>query len=93
MPRCHRVGDIDTAEAPVTESLNKTVFVNGILAAVDGSPVQGHGIIPHSDPVTANGAQSVYFYGLPVNYIGNPDSCGHRRDPSTGSPNVFIEGI
>jgi hypothetical protein len=36
--------------------------------------------------VTANGLTNVIAGGIPVNVIGNADTCGHAR--AEGSPNV-----
>ena len=84
----HRIGDPNSAGAPVVGSLQTRVFVNGQIVAVDGSPVAGHGTGTHSNPITTSGSLRVYAGGFPVNRQGDPDSCGHIR--VGGSPNVFV---
>jgi hypothetical protein len=48
--------------------------------------VSGHAPGIHAGPVTANGLTNVIAGGIPVNVIGNADTCGHAR--AEGSPNV-----
>lgn len=83
----HRIGDPDTAGAAVIASLQSTVFVNGILASVNGSPVVSHPVF-HTGVTTANGSSNVFINNIPVNRTGDPDTCGHTR--AAGSPNVFV---
>lgn len=90
MPEVHRLGDPNSAGAPITEVIQKTVFVNNILTSVDGCPVEGHGPGTHSSPLTANGSTTVFIENIPVNRRGDADTCGHAR--TDGSPDVFIEG-
>jgi uncharacterized Zn-binding protein involved in type VI secretion len=87
--QCHRIEDLNTAYAPIISVVQSTVYCNGILVAVDGSPVKPHGLPPHAAPVTANGSQTVFINGTPVNRTGDPDSCGHPR-MNPGSPNTYV---
>lgn len=88
MKDCHMIGTPNTAGAPVTSSLQSTVYCNGQLVAVDGSPVAGHGPGIHAGPVTANGSSTVFINGIPVNRKGDADTCGHAR--ASGSPNTTV---
>lgn len=87
MPEVHRLFDPNTADAPIIEVVQSTVYVNNLLLSVDGSPVQGHGPGLHAGPLTANGSQTVFAEYIPVNDRGDPDTCGHPREQ--GSPNVY----
>lgn len=89
MPQINRLTDPNTAGAPVIAVAQSTVFINNLLGAVDGSPVQGHGTGEHAGPLTANGSSNVFFESIPVNRNGDPDTCGHPR--ATGS-NVWANG-
>lgn len=90
MTQVHRLGDPNSAGAPVVSTAQGTVYANGILIAVDGSAVAPHlpFIPPHVGTVTANGSSTVFIEGIPVNRQGDADSCGHPR--TSGSPNVFV---
>jgi uncharacterized Zn-binding protein involved in type VI secretion len=87
MPAVQRLGDPNTAGAAITGTLQASVFTNGKLTAVNGSPVETHNII-HISPKTASGNPTVFINGIPVNRTGDADTCGHAR--GAGSPNVFI---
>lgn len=88
MPAIQRIGDANTAGAPIKSTLQGTVFANNILVAVNGSPVAKHGRGRHSSPRTANGSPNVFIAQIPINRVGDADTCGHQR--STGSSNVFV---
>jgi uncharacterized Zn-binding protein involved in type VI secretion len=88
MPQVHRLTDPNTAGAPIVEVVQQTVYANNLLVSVDGSPVEGHGPGVHSGPLTANGSQNVFIQFIPVNKLGDPDTCGHPR--ADGSPNVYV---
>ena len=88
MPDIQRQGDSNTAGAPVTSTLQQTVFANNSLVSVDGSSVADHGQRKHDTPVTANGSSTVFINGIPVNKSGDADTCGHTR--AAGSPDVFV---
>lgn len=89
MPAIQRKGDVNTADAAITEVVQGTVFIDGIPAAVDGSTVADHGRGSHSSPKTANGSASVFIAGKPVNRTGDADTCGHTR--TGGSPTVSAD--
>lgn len=90
MPQVHRLTDPNTAKAPIIEVIQKSVYTNYLLTSVDGCPVEGHGPGVHSSPLTANGSPNVFIEYIPVNRLGDPDTCGHPRD--TGSPDVYANG-
>jgi len=89
MPEVHRLSDTNTDGAPITEVIQSSVYTNYLLTSVDGSPVAGHDTGVHSSPVTANGSSTVFIEYIPVNRLGDPDSCGHPRN--IGSPDVFVD--
>ena len=84
----HRLGDPNDDGAAVTEVAQGTVYANNILIAIDGSPVEEHGLGEHDSPVTANGSATVFIGVIPVNRQGDADSCGHTR--AEVSPNVNV---
>ncbi len=86
MPAVHRLGDENTGGGVIEDVAQGTVYVNGQLASVDGSTVSGHDL--HLPTTTANGSQTVFIGGIPVNRQGDEDECGHARDE--GSPDVHI---
>lgn len=88
MPAIQRIGDANSGGGVVTSSGQSHVSANGLLVAVDGSPVSGHGLGVHSAPVTANGSSKVFINGIPVNKTGDADSCGHARTGGSGNVNV-----
>ncbi len=85
MAAVKRIGDADSGGGKVTAGVNN-VIVNGRPISVNGKPVSGHAPGIHAGPVTANGLTNVIAGGIPVNVIGNADTCGHAR--AEGSPNV-----
>lgn len=86
MKPVHRQGDQNDGGGIIEDVAQGTVYVNGQLASVDGSTVSGHAL--HLPTVTANGSQTVFINGIPVNRQGDEDECGHARDE--GSPDVFV---
>jgi hypothetical protein len=90
MPQVHRLTDDNTAGAPITHTVQSTVYANNLLVGVDGSPVAGHGPGVHGGPLTANGSNDVYIENIPVNRKGDSDTCGHARN--IGSPDVYANG-
>lgn len=90
MPQVHRLTDDNTAGAPITSTVQNTVYANNLLVGVDGSPVQGHGPGVHAGPLTANGSTNVFIENIPVNRKGDEDTCGHPRN--VGSPDVYVNG-
>lgn len=87
MPAAHRLNDANDADGAVISIAQGTVYINNLLASIDGSEVDGHGLGEHSSPNTANGSSTVFIGGIPVNRQGDADTCGHSR--AAGSPNVF----
>jgi len=87
MPSAHRLNDVNDAGAAITSIAQGTVYINNLLASIDGSSVAGHGVGEHSGPNTANGSSTVFIGSIPVNRQGDADTCGHGR--AAGSPNVF----
>ena len=83
--------DIDVTGSPNTgggtsTSTQNFFTVGGQTAVVDGSPVSSHPpcpIVPsHCAASTSNGHSGFSIGGVPVNIKGDPDTCGHPRDPS-----------
>ena len=89
MPEVHRLLDTNTAGAPIVEVIQNSVYTNWQLTSVDGSIVEGHGTGLHSSPLTANGSKSVFIEYIPVNRLGDEDTCGHPR--AVGSQDVLID--
>lgn len=85
MPAVSRVGDADSGGGKVVSGVD-SVIVNGKPISVNGKPVSGHGLPPHAAPQTANGLATVIAGGIPVNRVGDADTCGHAR--AQGSPDV-----
>lgn len=88
MPAVHRIGDPNSGGGTVASTTQGTVFANGILISVNGSPVTDHGRGVHDAPTTASGSATVFINGIPVNRAGDSDTCGHQR--TSGSPNVNV---
>lgn len=84
------VGDANAAGGVITGSAQGQVYIDGRLVSVNGSPVSPHWpfILPHIGTVTTSGSARVLINGIPVNRVGDPDSCGHPR--STQSVRVDI---
>lgn len=88
MPAAHRLNDSNDAGAAITSIAQGTVYINNLLASIDGSEVAGHGLGEHSGPNTASGSSTVFIGGIPVNKQGDADTCGHGR--ADGSPDVHV---
>lgn len=90
MPQVVRLGDVNTAGGKVTKA-DETFLVDGKPVSVDGSPVSPHKPCPkikiHCHAKTAHGTKTFIVRGIPVNLVGNADTCGHTR--ANGSP-TFI---
>ena len=82
-----RVGDLDSGGGIVATGIG-SVLVNGAPIATVGSVITPHNGKPVHFAVAAVGSSSVTAGGLPVNYVGAPDSCGHIR--VTGSTDVSV---
>lgn len=85
MPGVSRVGQ-DVAGGPILPGGNGSVFVNGVLAAVRGCPVAGHGQNEHSGPVMVGASGSVFAQGISICRAGDSASCGHT---ASGSGDVY----
>ena len=90
----HRLGDANTAGGQIISIPQSTVFANNLLVCVDGSIGTSHPPCPlpaiHCAGawVTTSGGPTVFAGNIPVNKIGDSDSCGHAR--AAGSPDVFM---
>lgn len=82
MPAVHRLSDVNEDDGAITDVPQGTVYVNGQLVSVDGSPVEG------GPTTTANGSQTVFIGGIPVNRQGDEDTDGTPR--ADGSPDVYV---
>ena len=87
MPAVARVGDVDSGGGVVATGVG-SVTVNGAPIAVVGSVITPHHRKPTHHAVAAVGSSTVTAGGIPVNYLGAPDSCGHVR--ASGSPDVSV---
>jgi len=85
MPGIARTGD-DTCGGTLLTSLQSTVFANGSLVAVIGTPVESHGTGVHASAVMVEGSSKVFINGIGVCRDGDLCSCGHA---ATGSSTVF----
>lgn len=102
MPSAARAEEVDTittghgcdTEAQIKGTLQTSVLINGIIAAVKGDEIAPHTIlsgiecVPHSSIVNA-GSGTVFFEGIPAARIGDSADAG---EIITGSENVFIGG-
>lgn len=96
MPSAQRMGDANSGGGIITSIPQSRVYINNLLACVDGSQGTSHVGCP-DDPIhcagawqTSGGSSKVRISGIPANRTGDSDTCGHTR--ATGSPNVFIGG-
>lgn len=94
MPACQRDGDANSAGGVINSIPQSTVYANGRLIAVDGSIGTGHPPCP-IDPThcagawaTSGGSGTVSINGIPVNFTGNSDTCGHARVGGSGTVNI-----
>ncbi len=92
MPKVVRQGDRNNAGGKVIKG-NKTFYVDGKPVSVDGSPVSAHKPFkkphkPNGHPKTDNGTKKFLVQGIPVNLVGDADTCKHKR--AEGSPNFII---
>ncbi len=85
MPGISRVVQ-DSAGGPIVSSANGSVFANGIMVAVRGAAVAGHGKNEHAAPIMVGASGSVFASGINVCRQGDSASCGHT---ATGSGDVF----
>jgi uncharacterized Zn-binding protein involved in type VI secretion len=71
------LGDPNTGGGLVETPPQHFFYVDGQLLSVNGSPVTPHE--DHDDAQTANGSNFFNVAAIPVNFFGNPDTCGHTR--------------
>lgn len=86
MPQVVRIGDANSAGGVATVGVS-SVLVNGRPISVNGNPVTPHEP-KHLRQETAVGSGTVTANGIPVQYIGCTDTCGHSR--VEGSPDVEV---
>lgn len=91
MPKVVREGDRNDAGGKVIKG-NSSFLVDGKPVSVDGSPVSSHKPFKHPHkpngvPKTANGTHTFLVDGIPVNVMGDKDTCGHAR--AEGSPGFY----
>lgn len=90
MPQVVREGDKNSAGGRVIKG-NSSFIVEGKPVSVDGSPVSPHKPCPeipkHCHAKTDMGTKTFYVDGIPVNLLGNLDTCGHPR--VEGSPTFY----
>jgi uncharacterized Zn-binding protein involved in type VI secretion len=93
MPSVVRVGDAN-ANGGLAQVGVGTVLVNGRPISVTGNPVTSHaccgspGCGAHCSASTTIGSSTVFAAGIPVQYVGCTDTCGHAR--TQGSGDVFV---
>jgi len=93
MPSIVRIGDANGAGGVATGGVPR-VIVNGRPISVNGDSVTPHpccgqpGCAAHCSAVTTLGSSRAIAGGIPIQYIGCPDSCGHSR--AQGSPNSIV---
>ena len=88
-----RIGDANSAGGVAQNGMG-TVLVNGRPVSVTGDPVTSHsccgspGCGAHCSAHTTLGSSTVTAGGIPVQYVGCLDDCGHDR--SQGSSDVLV---
>ena len=73
--KCGETGQEDTLGF-ILESLQFSVFAEGWLVAVSGTPVAGHGIGLCAEPFMAGCSPSVFAEGYSVCRVGHKCTCG-----------------
>lgn len=93
MPAVVRVGDANSSGGIALQGI-ASVVVNGRPISVVGNPVTPHpccgskGCGAHCSATTTTGSSTVIAGGIPVEYVGCVDTCGHAR--AQGSPNTVV---
>lgn len=82
MPIIQVQGDPNTGGGDVETPLQDFFKAGGNLISVNGSPVTDHEP-DHHDVHTANGSNFFKIAGIPVNFVGNADTCLHTRSGNT----------
>jgi len=82
---------LDTCEGTVLTPLQSSVFANGYLVAVIGTPIAPHPPCPkspiHCDAVMSTGSSDTFAENIAVCRRGDYCNCGHT---STGSSDTFV---
>jgi len=82
MPNICRA-NIDTAGGTILQG-SSTVFLDGFPIALEGDPVQSHGIGEHNSAKMINGLATVIVDGKPICIEGvSKASCGHTAISSS----------
>ena len=82
-----RLGDVNSAGAPVIVVKATRTLTNGIPTVTAGDIVAPHNSDPTHFAVTTTINPRVLAQGVPVTNLGAVDTCGHVR--VTGSANVL----
>ncbi len=89
-----RLTDVNSGGGAITSIPQSTVYANNLLVSIDGSIGTSHPPCPKKKKhcagkwVTAHGSPDVFINNIPVNRLGDSDTCGHSR--VGGSANVFV---
>jgi uncharacterized Zn-binding protein involved in type VI secretion len=88
MPQVCRIGDTNEMKGAITSGAT-TVFANGILVGLLGSPISPHSNFkgPHKSATVSAGSPTVFADGKPLARVSSQNSCGHSM--ASGSPDVF----
>ena len=78
--------NLDTAEGMILEG-NPYFFVDGFPVAVEGNPVEDHGLNNHDNAIMIQGNPNFVVGGIPVCTVASQASCGH---PPTSSSTFFV---
>lgn len=80
--------NIDKAGGLILEG-SRTVLIDGFPVALEGNPIEDHGIGSHDDAVTINGSPKLIIDGIPVVVEGlSKGSCGHPAISTSSSVSV-----
>jgi uncharacterized Zn-binding protein involved in type VI secretion len=82
MPGWARLGDTNSAPAPITGGVASTVIVNNKPAAMVGSFCPPHPVMHPTSPIIA-GVSSVICENKPAAPRGAPYACGHNQVQSS----------
>ena len=88
MPNIQRVGDKNDAGAAILSTGQDSVFLDSVLVAVDGSPVENHGRGEHGHPKTIATTANVFINGIKIVVDGDKDTCGHTRVNGSSSTSL-----
>ena len=94
MPNVQRMSDSNDAGGSITTIPQSKFFVESLLVCVNGSKGTSHPPCPTVSThcagnwQTSGGSTKFLVQGIPVNYTGNLDTCGHTR--VGGSTKFFL---